>query len=451
MYMDELLPWVLGKIRPSKEEEEQIKRFINNLVRVGKTVSGLDCVICGSIGKFTWLRGDHDIDLFMLFPKTVPREELERRGLAFGKKIVAEMNGSFVIKYAEHPYVHAQLSGYDVDIVPCYRISKEEKIISAVDRSPLHLEYVLSNLDENKRDEVRLLKQFCKAVGVYGSDARQQGFSGYLCELLILKYGSFSKVIKDAAKWGAPKVVGIGNIKLFSNQPLVIIDPVDSKRNVAANMNSENFIKFVTAARRFVAKSEEKYFFKEKQKPLSDDELKNLVNRGTYFSAIVMEKPDLVDDVLYPQMRKALDRLVTELKHNEFVILKHLEYGNSHVVLFFEFEVWTLPKTKKMIGPTIFSKQHGKEFRSKYKNEFISVEDVYWVAEKEREFRSASQLLKSILAKSAEEMKRIGIPDNIAKPMQRARLLEGKDFWDFVQENSGFSIFLREKYFSKLN
>lgn len=447
--MNGLLAEILQKIRPSPAEQEQVKKFVSNLIRVGKTVSGLDCVICGSIGKFTWLRGDHDIDLFMLFPR-VPREELERRGLDYGKKIVAEMKGSYVIKYAEHPYVHAQINGFDVDIVPCYRISKGEKIISAVDRSPLHLEYVLENLGEDKRDDVRLLKQFCKAIGVYGSDARHLGFSGYICELLIMKYGSFVKVIKDAAKWGAPKIIGDTNIKQFANQPLVIIDPVDAKRNVAANLSSENFVKFVAAARRFAEKPEERYFFKEKSKPLIEDDIKNLVSRGTEFLAIVMEKPDVIEDVLYPQMRKALDRLATALKHNEFVVLKGFEYTNGNAVLLFEMEVSSLPNVKKMVGPAIFSKRHSREFRSKYKNDFVYVEDIYWVAEKEREFKTAAQLLKSILAKSADEMKAMGVPDNIAKQMQRARLLEGKDFWDFVHENHSFSVFLKEKYFSRI-
>lgn len=446
----EILKNVLSKIKPSTSEEEQVKKFINNLIRVSKTVSGLDCVVCGSIGKFTWLKGDHDVDLFMIFSKSVPREELEKRGLDYGKKIVADMKGNHVIKYAEHPYVHAKIDGYDVDIVPCYRIGKGEKIISAVDRSPLHLEHMLSNLSEDRRDDVRLLKQFCKGVSVYGSDARHQGFSGYICELLILKYGSFSKVIKDAAKWGAPKFIGNAGTN-FANQPLVIIDPVDSKRNVAANVNGENFVKFAAAARRFAAEPGEGYFFPEKRKPLSEDEVKGLVKRGTYFSAIVMEKPDLIEDVLYPQMRKALDRLLTALKHNEFVVLKSFEYANGNVIFLFEFEVWSLPMVKRMVGPAIFSKKHSREFRSKYKNGFISVEDVYWTAEKEREFKTAAQMLKSILAKGFDELRAMGIPDNIAKLMIKAKLIEGKEFWQFAQESHGFSVFLREKYFSGLN
>ncbi len=442
---------ILKKIKPSPQEEEKIKQFVNELLRVSKTVSGLDCVVCGSIGKFTWLRGDHDIDLFILFPKSAPREELEKKGLECGKRIASELKGTHVIKYAEHPYVRADANGYVIDIVPCYRIGKNEKIISAVDRSPLHLEYVLENLDAKKRDEARLLKQFCKGVSVYGSDTRHLGFSGYLCELMIIRSGSFVKAIKDAAKWGAPKIIGAGDAKKFPNQPLVLMDPVDTKRNVAANISCENFVKFVSAARKFTDKPEEKYFFKEKSRALAEEEVKRLAGRGTQFCAIVSDKPDIIDDVLYPQMRKAVDRIATALRQNEFLLLKSAEYANGKMVLLFEMEVFSLPNVKKMTGPNVFSKKHQREFRSKYKNDALFVEDIYWVAEKEREFRLASQLLKHILAKSAEELNAMGIPDNIAKALQRGRFVDGKDFWDFVKDDYSFSAFLKEKYFTKMN
>ena len=108
-----------------------------------------------------------------------------------------------------------------------------------------------------------------------------------------------------------------------------------------------------------------------------------------------------------------------------------------------------MPNIKKMVGPAIFSKKHSREFRSKYKNS-VGVEDIYWIAEKEREFKTASQLLKNILAKSFEELRSMGIPDNIAKLLPKAKLIEGREFWEFVKEKYGFSAFLREKYFSKL-
>jgi len=82
MYMD-IPVEVLKRVKPTHLEEERVKKFVDQLLSVAKTVSGLDVVIVGSLGKFTWLAGDHDIDLFIMFDSTVEREELERLGLEF--------------------------------------------------------------------------------------------------------------------------------------------------------------------------------------------------------------------------------------------------------------------------------------------------------------------------------------------------------------------------------
>ena len=205
-----MLEDILKKIKPEDEDEKSVKIFLRRLLQVSETISGYECVVCGSIGKLTWHRGDHDIDLFIMFPD-VPRKELEQKGLEFGKKIITELGGKYIIKYAEHPYVHGKVGNYNVDIVPCYRIMKGQAIKSAVDRSPLHLQYILENLSAKQRDEARLLKQFCKGIGVYGSDARHRGFSGYICELLIVHYKDFHGVLKSARNWIPPKAIGFGN------------------------------------------------------------------------------------------------------------------------------------------------------------------------------------------------------------------------------------------------
>ncbi len=444
----EMLDEVLRKIKPSAEEESKIKKFADTLLKISKTVSGLDCVICGSIGKFTWLKGDHDIDLFMIFPKNTSREELEKKGLEYGRKIVSELKGTHRLKYAEHPYVNSNIDGFVVDIVPCYRVKKGEQIISAVDRSPLHLEFVLENLDGKKQDETRMLKQFCKGISVYGSDARHLGFSGYICELLVIKYGSFMKVVKEAAKWAAPKVIAFdGDAKSFDS-PFVIIDPVDRKRNVASNLSGENFVKFISRCRQFLKEGSESYFFPQ-HRPLAEDEITEMKGRGTVFFSVVMEKPDIIDDILYPQLRKTLDRIETQLKHNEFAVSRSYEYVKDKAVLFFEMEIWSLPSTKKMIGPGISSKKHSREFRSKYKNSYV--EGEYWAADKKREFCTAAAFMKDFMFRDAAYLaSKIGVPENIASLFLKSRFIEGEEFWEFVGKNEGFSAFLRDKYFEKL-
>lgn len=441
---------VLKRIKPSHEETEKVKRFVQQLLSVAKTVSGLDAVIVGSIGKFTWLAGDHDIDLFLLLDSSVPREELERLGLEYGKRIVEEMGGRWKLKYAEHPYTHAVVKNFSIDVVPCYRIRYDEKIKSAVDRSPLHLNYVLSHTKPAMIDQIRLLKQFCKGIGIYGSDAKNQGFSGYICELLVLHYGSFDNVINAASAWKAPHVIHIEQKNMgppvhFKDQPLVIIDPVDAGRNVAAVVSGENFMKFVSAAKQFAARRSIKFFFPPEKKPLDSKQLRALQQRETKFIALTMKRPDIIDDVLYPQLRRAMGRLAALLEHNEFHVLRAFEFAERDPIIVFELEVWSLPAVKKMIGPPIFSEKHSNEFLIKYSKNSVYVSDNMWVAEIQRKHKTAVELLNSFLRDKQPALAEKGIPKYIAA--SNMKVIEHHVFWKLVKKDNAFSDCLRRKYF----
>lgn len=442
---------VLKKIKPSHEETEKVKRFVQQLLSVAKTVSGLDAVIVGSIGKFTWLSGDHDIDIFLLFDFAVPREELERLGLEYGKRIVEELGGKWKLKYAEHPYTHATIRGFDVDVVPCYRIKYNEKIKSAVDRSPLHLSYVLSHTKPAMVDQIRLLKQFCKGTGVYGSDAKNQGFSGYICELLILHYGSFDNVINAASAWKPPHIIHVEQKNMgppvhFKDQPLVIVDPVDAGRNVSAVMSGENFVKFVSAVKRFLAAPSVKFFFPAGKKPLSTQQIAALQKRETKFIALVMKKPDIIDDVLYPQLRRAMGRLVALLEHHEFHVVRAFEFADKQPMIVFELEVWSLPAVKRMIGPPIFAEKHSNEFLSKYAKNSVYVHENRWVAETQRKHRTAVELLNIFLKDKPPALAEKGIPKYIAASSMKT--VEHHAFWKLVKKDKALSNCIREKYFA---
>lgn len=443
---------VLKKIKPSHEEQERVKKFVSQLLSVSKTVSGLDSVIVGSIGKFTWLAGDHDIDVFMLFDSSVPREELERLGLEYGKRIVEELDGTWKVKYAEHPYTSATVRGFDVDIVPCYRIKYGEKIKSAVDRSPMHLRHVLDYIKPAMIDDVRLLKQFCKGIGIYGSDAKNQGFSGYICELLVLNYGSFEKVISAGASWKPPHVINTERhlgvpLQQFRDQPLVIIDPVDAGRNVAAVVSGENFLKFVAEAKRYGAKPSVSFFFPSPKKPLSAAQLRALQSRETKFIALQFKRPDIIDDILYPQLRRATARISALLEHHEFHVLRAFELAEKDPVIVFELEVWSLPSVRKMVGPPIFNERHTSEFLEKYSKSFVYVESNRWVAEVPRKHKTAVNLVNGFLKGPPELLAERGIPKYLSPLLSKKKAVEHHEFWKLVKKDKALSDCLRQKYF----
>ena len=209
-------------------------------------------MVVGSIARNTWVKGDRDLDVFLLFPPDMPRETLEAEGLALARSIARKFTTNFCEKYAEHPYINATIDSIDVDIVPCYNVASAAKIQSAVDRTPFHTRYITDKIN-GLTDDVLLLKQFAKAGGIYGSDQMTEGFSGYLCELLILHYGGFGPLLAAASEWGPHLKIDIGHhaAKEF-NEPLIVIDPVDPRRNVAAALSIDRMAEFVELARGYL-------------------------------------------------------------------------------------------------------------------------------------------------------------------------------------------------------
>ncbi len=441
---------ILKKVKPSRTEEEKISVLVKQIIDTAKKISGLEAVAVGSIGKFTWLTGDHDIDIFIMFDYSVQREELERLGLEYGKRIAEELKGKWRVKYAEHPYTNATIHGYNVDIVPCYIIRPGERIKSAVDRSPLHLKYVLDYMKPTMVDDIRLLKQFCKGIGVYGSDAKNQGFSGYICELLVLHYLSFENVMEAAAEWEPPFVINIEQhlgvpLNKFRDHPLVIVDPVDPNRNVGAVVSGQNMIKFISSAKKFRNKPSTKFFFPSEKKPMTALQIKQLQKRETKFVGFEFRKSDVIDDVLYPQLRRATNRLLHLLEHNEFRVLRATEFVDKNCYIILELETWSLPAVKKMIGPSILIEKHSREFLSKYSENFVYIEDDKWVADVPRGFKTAVDLLNTFLKDTPENLAEKGIPKYIATEIAKKKVIEHHAFWKMIK--GGLSDHLRVNYF----
>src|SRR2546428_2530188 len=168
---------VLERIGPSPEEEAGIENVVRELLeRLRATLKskGWDAkpFLAGSVAKGTHLTGT-EIDVFVAFPPDLPRADLEERGLALGTILE---NGTH--RYAEHPYTRGWHGGFEVEIVPCYRITDATQRMSAVDRTPLHVDYVLGRVKEGQTDEIRLLKAWAEGIGVCGAEAKILGFGG---------------------------------------------------------------------------------------------------------------------------------------------------------------------------------------------------------------------------------------------------------------------------------
>ena len=86
---------VLKRITPDATEKKQIERVIETLKEqvakeIKKTKIPITVELVGSTAKDTYIRTSVDIDLFLVFPTTVPRETLQEKGLTIGRAILEQ-------------------------------------------------------------------------------------------------------------------------------------------------------------------------------------------------------------------------------------------------------------------------------------------------------------------------------------------------------------------------
>ncbi|MDL5362059.1 CCA tRNA nucleotidyltransferase [Halalkalicoccus sp. NIPERK01] len=405
--MTDALTSVLATVRerttPSADERERLADATDRLVsRTESAAADLpvetDVVRVGSTARGTWLPGDQDVDLFVRFPPGLPREDLESMGLEVGRAVLPDGRA----EYAEHPYTTGEFDGYDVDLVPCFRVESATEARSAVDRTPFHTEYVERELTPDLAADVRVLKRFLTARGVYGSDLRTEGFSGYLTELLVIEFGGFRPLIEAVADWHPPVELDPESHGARDfDDPLVVIDPTDPERNVAAVLSTTNLARFQHHARALLDDPTEEPFAPDDPDPLSHGDLEtHLARRGTTPLALRFSAPDIVDDQLYPQLEKSRSNLADELDRHGFSPLRSAAFAADHALVLIEPERDSLPAVERHAGPPVHVRDHADAFYEKYAEGDAYgpfVDEGRYVVEREREYTSAAGCLEGEL------------------------------------------------------
>jgi tRNA nucleotidyltransferase (CCA-adding enzyme) len=392
---------VRERVTPDPEERERLERAAADLLERTEWLAAdlpveTDVLRVGSTARGTWLAGDRDIDVFVRFPPDLPREDLESYGLAVGREVLPDGRA----EYAEHPYVTGEVGGFDVDLVPCYRVERATEARSAVDRTPFHTSYIEGAITDDLAAEVRVLKAFLTARRIYGSDLRTRGFSGYLTELLVLAFDGFRPLIEAAADWHPPVELDPEDHGTRSfDDPLVVIDPTDPERNVAAVLSEANLARFQHHARALLADPSADRFEPDDREPLDREALSaHLDRRGTTPIGLRFEAPDVVEDQLYPQLEKSRRSLVDELNRRGFAVLRSAAFADDTAVLLLECAIPTLPAVERHVGPPVAVREHAASFHDAYEGSDVYgpfVEGGRYVVEREREHASAVELLGS--------------------------------------------------------
>jgi len=410
---------VLAEVKPSKREHEEIDEFraklcVNLAEALRRDGIEADVEVHGSVARDTWLVGQRDIDTFIILPRGTRRDLLKVNEAV--KRFVGE---GWIEAYAEHPYVKKEIGGFEVEFIPCFHAGPGKCILSATDRTPLHTAYLQPRLTEALRDDVRVLKAFIRGIGVYGAEIKVGGFSGYLCELLVIAHGGFEPLIEAAAKWGEHPTVTFEKAKTETfKEPLVVIDPVDAGRNVASAVNETSLWTFVAAARQFAKAPSGSFFWPTAHD--ASDLAKRLDERGTNTLFIVIPDPaPSVPDTLWGQLHrteKALGRALTDRGFNVFRTAAWSDEATRHILIY-EIESVALPPVMKRIGPPVRLAKDSEDFLSRYMGspDLVAgpgVEGGKWWVEVKRERFLTMAGLKSAIVGGYEEL---GVPKHLAE------------------------------------
>ena len=456
--MEKVYGEILERITPKKEDRAKIEALAKELeqkVASACAEKGVKATVRveGSIAKDSSQREAPDVDISRRFPATIPRKTLDEVSLEIARK--ATEGSKQIERFAEHPYLEAFIDGIRVNIVPCYAVKRGEWL-SATDRTPFHTDYVKRRLNKTLRNEIRLLKKFMQGIKAYGAEIKTGGFSGYLCELLILHYKSFSETLRAFAQCAQRMVIDIGDcyadrekeLQLLFSEPLVIIDPVDKGRNVASAVQSQKLHTFVGAARAFLETPSTEFFYPPKTKALSAEALKQqLENRGSACIFLTFAPIEAVPDVLWGQLYRTQRSLRKLAELNDFKVLRSAVWSDEKTLNAFvlELEQRVLPNIKKHLGPPLERKKECENFLAKYvhNKDVVSgpyIEDGRWIVELHRNFTDAVGLLGE---KLREGGRNIGVAELISQALrEKFRIMVSNEITEVYMRNKDFAEFL---------
>jgi len=465
-----ILKEVLKQITPNKEEIKSLNSVAKDVFSMTKKEAKrmkADVMLAGSITRDTWLPGKKEFDIFILFPTNLKKKDLEKKGISLGKKIFEKLGGKWRIDYAQHPYVSGNIDGIEVDIVPSYNVKSPSQLQSAVDRTPFHVRYIQKNLKKNMSSQVRLLKQFLTVHNLYGADAKTQGYSGYVCELLTIKYKNFLNVLKAVSKWKPIEIIDLERAYIKKDykhlikqyrKVLILIDPTDKTRNTTAALSSENFYKFIKISKEFLQAPLKESFVTKGEIPITESEfILNQIQRRTELIFVKFQCPNVVPDILWPQLRRFAERLQTILEETkyEFKVLRKGIFTDEKdiAIILLEMEVSKLPIVQKRIGPLVTDLDDSQRFLEKYKTNTLNgpyIENDFWVVEVNRKFITAREKILDTLTKNVKILEEKGIPNFIAKEISKNYEVfsESDKALSLIKINKNFGIFLK-KFFEK--
>tara|TARA_Y100000031_G_C8219707_1_gene385245 strand:- start:313 stop:1554 length:1242 start_codon:yes stop_codon:yes gene_type:complete len=408
--MKKLLSEAIEDIKPDKDYEKEILGKANNIInRINKGLKNAKAVLGGSGAKGTWLK-TFDADIFVKFNYKKFKDKSDQLSNILEKFL--KKNFKIIRLHGSRDYFQIKQSKFTFEIVPILEIKKAEQAKNITDVSPLHSNFVLKH--KKLANEIRLTKQFFKAAKVYGAESYIRGFSGYVCEILTVYYGSFLKLLKAASKWKEKTVIDVKNYYKKKNvfieinkskltSPLIVIDPVQKDRNAAAALDHEKFEIIKHRAKEFLKKPSKEFF---EIRVLTEQDIKKKFskNKLVMLKATPLKKKE---DVAGAKMLKAFHFIEGELLANDFEIIESdmLWHEGRDPLFYYAIKESRLSNNIEVLGPPKKITKHAAAFKKKHKKTFVKSNRLFAI--EKRKFTNTKSLVKYLIKTS-------NVKDNIS-------------------------------------
>lgn len=433
MDLQGLVEYVAERVTPHPDEYRRVNAVIDEVlwrVRGALEAHRIEATVTleGSVAKDTWLSGEADVDVFVQVSPLKDKGFLEAACLP---AIRDSLKGyTMVERYAEHPYIEAYVKDVRINVVPCFRVERGEWL-SAADRTPYHTGYMKEKLTPALRREVRILKRLMKGSGLYGAEAKVRGFSGLLCELLTLNYGSFLDLVKAASRWRRRELIDVEGyyqgresdaLKIFP-EPLIVVDPIDPYRNTAAAVHEDTMWGFISVSRLLLERPNIRFFYPEALSLEEASIMDSLGKAGGNLLVLDVGVVDAVVDVVWSQLYKAEKVLRRLLIDAGFKVIRSTAWSSpdNRCLIFFKLESVELPPTYRHMGPPVEMMGDSDKFLGRHLKAVDTaagpwIEDGRWIAEKLRRYRRADRLIAEKLADGGGS---IGIPSKVCESLKK--------------------------------
>ncbi|MBD3248592.1 CCA tRNA nucleotidyltransferase [Candidatus Woesearchaeota archaeon] len=399
---DEVLDAVLDDIKPDKEEKEKVNKRIHSfLEKLNKGLKDANAVLGGSGAKGTWLRGAHDADVFVQFNYEKYKGKSDELSDILEKHLNKKFDGVKRL-HGSRDYFQIEKKGFVFEVVPVLKIAKAEKAVNITDVSPLHAKWVRKH--KKYADDIRLMKKFCKAHRIYGAESYINGFSGYICEILVIHYKGFVNLLRAAPKWKDEEIIDtekhyrnrlevkMGINKSKQQGPLLLVDPVQKNRNAAAALSKENYDMFRKSAHKFLKEPDKESF---EEKSIGVEELKENYHGK---KVITVEASPLKGkkDVVGSKLVKVLEHIKRKMKKAGFEIIDTVWEWDGKAVFYIVLKDEKLREFEIKEGPPAKIKKHADKFKKIYEGKTF-VKDGKLYAKVKRKYRKAESFLRNVL------------------------------------------------------